>query len=214
MYLFDDEYEEDTYKDENGKTWQRVKSCFWVSPTGQSVQMYDSGVNIGPLKTYPKIPEAFTQDQIEQFERFKSGYNSFGSLFLSMGSSYVYNPNTGKWMGMNLKQYTFSFNGNGITGGRNAFARSFSKFLKRGASILGAMNIYNEGKKMLNSNDSMDRMNHGIEAMMGAAGFIPYAGPFISIGWELFGRQAFNAHIEFVVKPQIEETGHYHPDID
>ena len=214
MYLFDDEYEEDTYKDENGKTWQRVKSCFWVSPTGQSVQMYDSGVNIGPLKTYPKIPEAFTQDQIEQFERFKSGYNSFGSLFLSMGSSYVYNPNTGKWMGMNLKQYAFSFNGNGITGGRNTFARSFSKFLKRGASILGAMNIYNEGKKMLNSNDSMDRMNHGIEAMMGAVGFIPYAGPFISIGWELFGRQAFNAHVEFIVKPQLEETGHYHPDFD
>jgi hypothetical protein len=176
--------------------------------------MYDSGVNIGPLKTYPKIPEAFTQDQIEQFEKFKSGYNSFGSLFLSMGSSHVYNPNTGKWMGMNLKQYTFSFNGNGITGGRNTFARSLSKYMKRGASFLSFLNIGSDIKKTINANDLSNQLNYGLETMMDCVGFFPVVGTFYSIYWELCGRKAFNAHIEFVVKPQIEETGHYHPDID
>ena len=92
MWLFDDDYEEETYKDDNGKTWQRVQGYFYGVLPGLFKQKSDSDVYIGPLKTYPKIPEAFTQDQIEQFERFKSGYNSFGSLFLSMGSSYVYNP--------------------------------------------------------------------------------------------------------------------------
>ena len=47
MWLFDDDYEEETYKDDNGKT-------------GLFKQKSDSDVYIGPLKTYPKIPEAFT----------------------------------------------------------------------------------------------------------------------------------------------------------
>lgn len=51
---------------------------------------------------------------------------------------------------------------------------------------------------------TVETVEHGLDVIVGAAGFIPEAGPFISLYWGLGGKQLHMIWVNEVVLPQYK----------
>jgi len=95
-----------------------------------------------------------------------------------------YSKRYGTWMGKDFKLYKQTWGGNGITGGKNKFAKTTRKAIKWGGRALGAWNAYQTIDQRINNeigtfNMSLELVSTGISTFGGLYGAA------WGIGWEL-----------------------------
>ena len=113
------------------------------------------------------------------------------------------------WRGKNGKLYS-GLTGRGpnrYTGSRSLAMEKAMKF-NRAGKLLGGVSTGISGlefrNSLVNSGMTVETVEHGLDVIVGAAGFIPEAGPFISLYWGLGGKQLHNMWVNEVVLPQYK----------
>ena len=111
------------------------------------------------------------------------------------------------WRGKNGKLYS-GLTGKGPnqhTGPRSLAMEKAMKFDKAG-KVLGGLSTGISSlefrNSLVNSGLTVATVEHGTDAIMGAAGFIPEVGPFISLYWGVGGKQLYWMWVNDVAIPQ------------
>jgi len=132
--------------------------------------------------------EWYTEDGLCALNKYltKTGieYLPYLGIFGSISHEMYYSVKYGTWMGKNFRIYKQNLSGNGITGGKNKFAKTISNKIKWAGRILGIFNAllitheYNQGEL---STEQM--IGEHITNLIAVEGGIE--GAAWGIGWEL-----------------------------
>ena len=155
-----------------------------------------------------EIPEVVVKPSVN------TGLALQGVLTIGSGATTFFEHNNysrtfNHWRGKNGKLYS------GLTGrGPNQYTGSCSlameKAMKfnRAGKLLGGVSTGISGlefrNSLVNSGMTVETVGHGLDVIVGAAGFIPEAGPFISLYWGLGGKQLHKMWVNEVVLPQYK----------
>ena len=104
--------------------------------------------------------------------------------------------------GWNLKLYKNGWRGNQYV---NTSRLSYVGNLFKTMSVLGTVvGGYPSINGLITANTRDKRLEHGLDAFMYSMGFMPYAGPVISLYWSLGGKQLHKSYVEKVIYKQME----------
>ncbi|MDR0863809.1 MAG: RHS repeat-associated core domain-containing protein, partial [Candidatus Symbiothrix sp.] len=126
------------------------------------------------------------------------------SALFGVTSTIVYNPTMNTWMGGNFKFYSMNFNGNGYTGGRNAFAGNLGSGFKWLGRATGALSIGISANQFRNATTIEGKSEYATDVFMGGIGFVPGVGTAVSLFWSFGGKQLHWNHVNEVVVPAIQ----------
>ena len=124
------------------------------------------------------------QNQFVPQEGKAPGWEVYAGALTTIGNELYYSETYGTWMGKNFKIYKQNWGGNGITGGKNKFAKTTAKKISRVGNALGILNaVFIELERRngeISSTQSI--LEQGTNAFSTFGG-IP--GLAWAIGWEL-----------------------------
>ena len=124
------------------------------------------------------------QNQFVSQEGKAPGWEIYAGALTTIGNELYYSETYGTWMGKNFKIYKQNWGGNGITGGKNKFAKTTAKKISRVGNALGILNaVFIELERRngeISSTQSI--LEQGTNAFSTFGG-IP--GLAWAIGWEL-----------------------------
>ena len=124
------------------------------------------------------------QNQFVPQEGKAPGWEIYAGALTTIGNELYYSETYGTWMGKNFKIYKQNWGGNGITGGKNKFAKTTAKKISRVGNALGILNaVFIELERRngeISSTQSI--LEQGTNAFSTFGG-IP--GLAWAIGWEL-----------------------------
>ena len=146
---------------------------------------------VGTLMQNPKNQFAPYQNQSAPYqnqfvpqEGKAPGWEIYAGTLTTIGNELYYSETYGTWMGKNFKIYKQNWGGNGITGGKNKFAKTTAKKISRVGNALGIWNaVFIELERRngeISSRQSI--LEQGTNAFSTFGG-IP--GLAWAIGWEL-----------------------------
>ncbi len=82
------------------------------------------------------------QNQFVSQEGKAPGWEIYAGALTTIGNELYYSETYGTWMGKNFKIYKQNWGGNGITGGKNKFAKATANRIAWAGNALGAWNAY------------------------------------------------------------------------
>ena len=82
------------------------------------------------------------QNQFVPQEGKAPGWEIYAGALTTIGNELYYSETYGTWMGKNFRIYKQNWGGNGITGGKNKFAKTMSNRIGWAGNVLGAWNVY------------------------------------------------------------------------
>ena len=139
---------------------------------------------VGTLMQNPRNQFAPYQNQFVSQEGKAPGWEIYAGALTTIGNELYYSETYGTWMGKNFKIYKQNWGGNGITGGKNKFAKTTAKKISRVGNALGILNaVFIELERRngeISSTQSI--LEQGTNAFSTFGG-IP--GLAWAIGWEL-----------------------------
>ncbi|EKY05152.1 RHS repeat-associated core domain-containing protein [Capnocytophaga sp. oral taxon 380] len=104
---------------------------------GFSIQ--NPGNRIAP---YREGKEPYREQKTSYRERKAPGWEIYAGTLTTIGNELYYSERYGTWMGKNFKIYKQNWGGNGITGGKNKFAKATANRIAWAGNALGAWNAY------------------------------------------------------------------------
>lgn len=127
---------------------------------------------------------------------------SLSSAFASLSASYLYSRESGLWFG-GKKLHRKSFYGNQHTWLQKDVIKA-SKALKITGNAISGLGLVWATSDLLEANNEKQMIEASTDLLVGAMGFIPEVGPFISLFWAFGGRRLFYQYNNTVIKSQIE----------
>ena len=210
------------YVEVNGEIYSRIGSTvIRFSSNGQKIYgdeyggihyIYPLGeVVIGwkekssPLLQQAVFQIAFGTDRQQEFIFNDEGaVLSVSSSFLSVQSNRYYNKEAGRWLGKNGKYYDFNFNGNGVTGGRNSYAKAKSTRLKVGGYSLSLISSFQTGYTIYQSETIDEKAIATADLLVDAISYTPGIGSLVTLYWYGGGRKLHWLWYQNALMPQID----------
>ena len=151
---------------------------------------------------YGEIPEVVVRPSTGPALALQSAFavGSAATIFFEHNN---YSKTFNQWRGKNGKLY-IGLTGRGpnqYTGSRALAKAKALKFNKAGRLLGGISTGYSAYEAYYTK--GLKSIEYGLDAFMGATGFIPEAGPFISLYWILGGKQLHQMWINEVVRSQF-----------
>ena len=139
---------------------------------------------VGTLMQNPRNQFAPYQNQFVPQEGKAPGWEVYAGALTTIGNELYYSETYGTWMGKNFKIYKQNWGGNGITGGKNKFAKTMSNRIALLGKALGFWNaaFIEIGRRNGEISNTQSILEQGTNAFSTLGG-IP--GLAWGIGWEL-----------------------------
>ena len=156
----------------------------------------------------PQIIRA-SGNAFEQKEDWALGVGLAGeSALFNEVATWFYNQKNNQWIDKHFDLHTFKDTGNQFTGGRNTWAKATRDKLRKTSRLFGYVGFGYECIVLINDvirgAPSEDLVVHGIDLLMSGVGFIPVAGPWISLSYSLL-REPVR---QYIIIPTYEAIAH------
>ena len=124
------------------------------------------------------------QNQFVPQEGKAPGWEIYAGALTTIGNELYYSETYGTWMGKNFKIYKQTWGGNGITGGKNKFAKATANKIAWAGNVLGFWNaavieIERRNGKISNTQSILEQGTNAFSTLGGIPGLA------WAIGWEL-----------------------------
>ena len=124
------------------------------------------------------------QNQFVPQEGKAPGWEIYAGTLTTIGNELYYSETYGTWMGKNFKIYKQNWGGNGITGGKNKFAKATANRIAWAGNVLGFWNaavieIERRNGEISNTQSILEQGTNAFSTLGGIPGLA------WAIGWEL-----------------------------
>ena len=124
------------------------------------------------------------QNQFVPQEGKAPGWEIYAGALTTIGNELYYSETYGTWMGKNFKIYKQNWGGNGITGGKNKFAKATANRIAWAGNVLGFWNaavieIERRNGEISNTQSILEQGTNAFSTLGGIPGLAS------AIGWEL-----------------------------
>ena len=212
--------------DPDGRDWYEhknkdgSKAVFWSKKTNPTLRLFGQIYNnVGDRYTLKEGNYTYEYHQnnivkiIDESSNTKISLDAVGN-YLSKFSSVIgvlgssLSKNTATFRLTNSRnEFDFKFYKNGWKGNqwvKTSSVSSLGEILNKGGKFLSYIGIGISAGQTITASTIEDICEYGLDTFMGAMGFLPMVGPYISLYWSFGGKQLHYKWVENVVMSQFE----------
>lgn len=212
--------------DPDGRDWYEhknkdgSKAVFWSKKTNPTLRLFGHIYNnVGDRYTLKEGNYTYEYHQnnivkiIDESSNTKISLDAMGtdlsnlSLVIGVLESSL-SKNTATFRLTNSRnEFDFKFYKNGWKGNqwvKTSSVSSLGEILNKGGKFLSYIGIGISAGQTITASTIEDICEYGLDTFMGAMGFLPMVGPYISLYWSFGGKQLHYKWVENVVMPQFE----------
>lgn len=139
-----------------------------------------------------------------QLSWLDTGVSYMSGIAIETGR-FLYTPDFQSWFGGKFRfgMYGMNFYGNQNTWKQKSVVKT-GKSLTRFGNTVSLIGIYHSFYRLINSDEIEESADATLDLLMGAVGYTPYVGPWLSIYWSVGGKQLHYRSLYEGIMPQYE----------